>query len=144
MNNRSEELITQKVISRLMLSGNKSNANSIFDNSILYIRKQGYEDPLKTMINAIINTRPLFDLRSIRKSGGTYQIPIPISQIRQESLAISWLIFAARKRSENKMEIKLAKELIEANNSRGSSIKKRDALHKIGQSNRAFAHFRWE
>ena len=80
----------------------------------------------------------------MRKSGGTYQIPIPISQIRQESLAISWIVAVARKRSEKSIEIKLAKELLEANNNRGNSIKKRDALHKIGQSNRAFAHFRWQ
>ena len=100
-------------------------------------------DLVFVITNAVKNVRPLVDLRSVRKSGGTYQIPIPISQIRQESLAISWIVGVARNRPEKSIEIKLAKEFIEANSSRGNSIKKRDALHKIGQSNKAFAHFHW-
>jgi small subunit ribosomal protein S7 len=144
MNNYSEKSIIRRITNRLMFSGKRSKAIKILENSMLYIEKQGYANPTEIIINAVNNTRPLLDLRSVRKSGGTYQIPIPISQIRQESLAISWIVAVARKRSEKSIEIKLAKELLEANNNRGNSIKKRDALHKIGQSNRAFAHFRWQ
>jgi len=127
-----------------MFSGKRSKATKLLNNSILYIKNQGYENPIEIIINAVNNTQPLLDLRSIRKSGSTYQIPVPIPRVRQESLAISWIVDVARKRSEKSLEIRLAKEFLEAYNNRGNSIKKRDALHKIGQANRAFAHFRWQ
>ena len=144
MNKYSEKSIIKKISNRLMFSGKRSKATKLLNNSILYIKNQGYETPIEIIINAVNNTQPLLDLRSIRKSGSTYQIPVPIPRVRQESLAISWIVDVARKRSEKSLEIRLAKEFLEAYNNRGNSIKKRDALHKIGQANRAFAHFRWQ
>jgi small subunit ribosomal protein S7 len=144
MNKYSEKSIIKKISNRLMFSGKRSKATKLLNNSILYIKNQGYENPIEIIINAVNNTQPLLDLRSIRKSGSTYQIPVPIPRVRQESLAISWIVDVARKRSEKSLEIRLAKEFLEAYNNRGNSIKKRDALHKIGQANRAFAHFRWQ
>jgi small subunit ribosomal protein S7 len=143
MNNYSEKSILRRITNRLMFSGKRSKAVKILNESISYIENQGYANPVEVITSAVKNVRPLVDLRSVRKSGGTYQIPIPISQIRQESLAISWIVSVARSRPEKSIEIKLAKEFIEANSNRGNSIKKRDALHKIGQSNKAFAHFHW-
>ena len=144
MNKYSEKSIIKKITNRLMFSGKRSKATKLLNNSILYIKNQGYENPIEIIINAVNNTQPLLDLRSIRKSGSTYQISVPIPRVRQESLAISWIVDVARKRSEKSLEIRLAKEFLEAYNNRGNSIKKRDALHKIGQANRAFAHFRWQ
>jgi len=144
MNKYSEKSIIKKISNRLMFSGKRSKATKLLNNSIFYIKNQGYENPIEIIINAVNNTQPLLDLRSIRKSGSTYQIPVPIPRVRQESLAISWIVDVARKRSEKSLEIRLAKEFLEAYNNRGNSIKKRDALHKIGQANRAFAHFRWQ
>ena len=112
MNNYSEKSIIRRITNRLMFSGKRSKAIKILENSMLYIEKQGYANPTEIIINAVNNTRPLLDLRSVRKSGGTYQMPIPISQIRQESLAISWIVAVARKRSEKSIEIKLAKSLL--------------------------------
>ena len=125
MNKYSEKSIIKKISNRLMFSGKRSKATKLLNNSILYIKNQGYENPIEIIINAVNNTQPLLDLRSIRKSGSTYQIPVPIPRVRQESLAISWIVDVARKRSEKSLEIRLAKEFLEAYNNRGNSIKKK-------------------
>ena len=101
------------------------------------------QDPLGIFRNALDNVMPSIEVRSRRVGGATYQVPVEVRPDRRRALAIRWLVNAARKRGENTMTEKLAAELLDASNNRGTAVKKREDTHKMAEANRAFSHYRW-
>ncbi len=136
-------VLVARFINRFMFKGKKSLAEYILYRSFGIIEERTKEDPLKIFNQALDNVKPILEVRSRRVGGATYQVPVEVRTERRISLAIRWLIGYARARSENSMEEKLASELIDAANSRGTSVKKREDTHKMAEANKAFAHYRW-
>lgn len=132
-----------KFINNLMLSGKKSIAERAFYSALDTIGERTKEDPLKVFKKAVENVKPAVEVRSRRVGGSTYQVPVEVRQDRRQALAIRWIINHARKRSEKDMPSRLAAELLEASQGRGTSVKKREDLHKMADANKAFAHYRW-
>lgn len=135
--------ILQKFTNRLMLSGKKAKAESILWKTLQKIEVSTSKDPVQVLEEALINVQPSLEVRSLRVAGATYRIPFPIRVQRQRTLGIKWIVDSARKRSEKSMVQRLTQEIMDASKSMGSSVKKRDDVHKQAESNRAFAHYRW-
>ncbi|MGC9018008.1 MAG: 30S ribosomal protein S7 [Caldimicrobium sp.] len=137
-------VLVAKFINNLMRDGKKNKARKIFYSALEILReKSGGEDPLKIFEAAVEKVKPLLETRSRRIGGANYQVPMEVRPERQISLAIKWIINAARSRPEKTMVERLANELWDAYNERGAAIKKRDDTHRMAESNRVFAHFRW-
>ena len=137
-------VLVAKFINNLMWDGKKSVARRIFYEALERLReKSGGEDPLRIFESAVEKVKPLLETRSRRIGGANYQVPVEVRPERQISLAIKWIIKAARERPEKTMVERLAAELWDAYNERGGAIKKRDDTHRMAESNRVFAHFRW-
>ena len=132
-----------KFINNLMWDGKRSVAQKILYGALERIEKATKEDGLAVFEKALNNVKPVLEVRPRRVGGATYQIPMEVRPARKESLAIKWLIGVARKRSEYRMEDRLAQEIIAASRNEGGAIKKREEVHKMAEANRAFAHFRW-
>ena len=154
------DLVLSKFINNLMLDGKKSTAERIVYGAIEILEKKGTNDNVDAsgeegegvvykskgigvFHTALKNVRPKLEVRSRRVGGATYQVPVEVKSDRAMALAIRWIIDAARKRSETTMVARLANELLDAAQERGSAIKKRDDTHKMAEANKAFAHFRW-
>ncbi len=135
--------LVSKFIKSIMRDGKKSIAESIVYNAFDMIEKKTNEPPLKIFEKAIENAKPMVEVKSRRVGGSTYQIPTEIRPSRRTALGIRWIIGFARKRSEKSMASKLAAELLDAANKRGTSVKKREDTHKMAEANKAFAHYRW-
>ena len=135
--------LVAKFVNTIMSRGKKSVAESIFYRSLEIVTAKTKEDSLGVFKRAIENTRPTVEVRSRRVGGATYQVPIEVRPQRRVSLSMRWLIEAARERSEKSMEEKLAAEVIDAANNRGTAIKKKEDTHRMAEANRAFAHYRW-
>ena len=135
--------LVAKFVNTIMSRGKKSVAESIFYRSLDIVTAKTKEDSLGVFKRAIENTRPTVEVRSRRVGGATYQVPIEVRPQRRLSLSMRWLIQASRERSEKSMEEKLAAELIDAANNRGTAIKKKEDTHRMAEANRAFAHYRW-
>lgn len=135
--------LVSKFINSMMRDGKKSVAESLLYDAFEIIKKKQSEPPLKVFEQAIDNVRPVIEVKSRRVGGSTYQVPTEIRSSRRIALAIRWIIGFARKRPEKGMPQKLAGELLDAANKRGSSVKKREDTHKMADANKAFAHFRW-
>ena len=131
--------VITKFINSLMYDGKKSIATKIMYGAINLIEKKGIE----VFNDAIENVKPVLEVKSRRVGGATYQVPIEVRPARQQALAIRWIIAFARKRSERTMIEKLAYELLDAANSKGSSFKKKEDTYKMAEANKAFAHYRW-
>jgi|UniRef100_A0A7C3YSF0 small subunit ribosomal protein S7 len=138
----NSSLVT-KFINNLMWDGKKTIAQKIFYSALKLIEQKTKEDGFAVFQKALNNVRPLLEVRPRRVGGATYQIPVEVPPRRRDSLAIKWIIQAARARSEYRMEERLAAELIEAAKGQGAAVKKREDTHKMAEANRAFAHFRW-
>jgi len=136
------KLVT-KFINCVMRDGKKSTAESLLYNAFDIMQEKAKESPLKLFEKAVDNVRPLIEVKSRRVGGSTYQVPTEIRPSRRTALGIRWIIGFARKRPEKGMAKKLASELLDAANGRGSSVKKREDTHKMAEANKAFAHFRW-
>lgn len=137
-------VLVAKFINNLMRDGKKNIARKIFYSALEKLKdKSGGEDPLKIFEKAIENVKPLLETRTRRVGGANYQIPVEVRPERQISLAIKWIINAAKARHEKTMIERLANELWDAYNEKGAAIKKRDDTHKMAESNRVFAHYRW-
>lgn len=134
--------ILTKFMNGLMLDGKKSVAEKIVYGA-LEIIKQKSTNPVDQFHEAMDNVKPNVEVRSRRVGGATYQVPVEVRSERREALAIRWLINAARKRSETTMISRLASELIDAANNRGSAVKKREDTHRMAEANKAFALYRW-
>ena len=136
-------LVLGKFMNSLMYSGKKSVAERIVYGALDIIEEKKKTDPVKFFQEALENVKPEIEVRSRRVGGATYQVPVEVRPDRGQALAIRWLIKAARSRSENTMVERLSGELMDASESRGNAIKKREDTHKMAEANKAFAHFRW-
>ena len=135
--------LVAQFISNLMKKGKKSVAESILYGAFDIIEKKMKEPPLDVFEKAVGNVKPVIEVKSRRVGGSTYQVPTEVVPTRRVALGIRWLILHARERAEKTMREKLAGELIDAANNRGAAIKKREAVHKMAEANKAFAHYRF-
>ena len=136
--------IVTKFINALMLDGKKSIASSIFYSSLELISKRHAETKgIDIFIAAIDNVKPVLEVKARRVGGATYQVPVDVRPVRQQALAIRWIITNARKRTERTMIERLAGELYDAANSKGASFKRKEDTYKMAEANKAFAHYRW-
>ena len=136
-------LILSKFINFLMYDGKKTTAEKIIYSALDRIKEKTKEDPIKVFNDAVNNIRPNLEVRSRRVGGATYQVPVEVKMKRSQTLALRWLLDATRKRKNKSMSDKLINELMDAYQKKGSAIKKREDTHRMAESNKAFAHFRW-
>ena len=135
--------IIPKLINSLMYDGKKTIAEKIVYDAIDKIKSKSKDEPITIFNQAITNIKPTVEVRSRRVGGATYQVPVEVKSKRSQALAIRWLIDASRKRKDKKMSDKIFNEIYDAYQNRGSAIKKKEDTHKMAESNKAFAHFRW-
>ena len=126
-----------------MYDGKKTTAEKIIYSAMEQIQVKTKEDPIKVFNDAINNIRPNLEVRSRRVGGATYQVPVEVKTKRSQTLALRWLLEATRKRKNKSMSQKLLNELMDAYQKKGAAIKKREDTHKMAESNKAFAHYRW-
>ena len=138
-----KSVLVAKFINNLMKKGKKSIAQSILYGSFNIIEEKTKQDPLAVFNKAVENVRPQVEVKSRRVGGSTYQVPTEVRPSRRQALSIRWLISFAGQRGEKTMAAKLAGELMDAANSRGAAIKKKDDTHRMAEANKAFAHYRW-
>ncbi|AUB83675.1 30S ribosomal protein S7 [Candidatus Thiodictyon syntrophicum] len=136
------ELLT-KFINMLMEDGKKSVAERIIYTALDQVATKKGGPPITLLEQAMDNVRPVVEVKSRRVGGATYQVPVEVRPTRRNSLAMRWLIDAARKRSEKSMALRLAGELMDAADSRGSAVKKKEDTHRMAEANKAFSHYRW-
>jgi small subunit ribosomal protein S7 len=135
-------LIT-KFVNIMMIRGKKSTAERIMYDALTAIEDRTKQEALKMFKTAIDNVKPAVEVKSRRVGGSTYQVPVEVRPDRRTSLSMRWIIGAARNRPERSMSEKLAGELLDAANNRGTAVKKREDTHKMAEANKAFAHYRW-
>ena len=136
-------LVLTKFVNALMLDGKKAVAEAVVYGAIEQLAKLSKRDGIEAFLEAINNVKPFIEVKSRRVGGATYQVPVEVRGERAQQLALKWIIGAARKRGEKTMTDRLAAELNDILNNRGSSMKKRDETHKMAEANKAFAHYRW-
>jgi small subunit ribosomal protein S7 len=136
------ELIA-RFINMMMVDGKKSIAERVLYGALEQVGQKKGGDGVALLEQALDNVRPLVEVKSRRVGGATYQVPVEVRPIRRNSLAMRWVIDAARKRSEKSMAQRLAGELMDAAESRGSAVKKREDTHRMAEANKAFSHYRW-
>lgn len=132
-----------KFINMIMRNGKKSVAEKIMYNALDTVSNKSNSDSVEAMEKALENVRPVVEVKSRRVGGATYQVPVEVRPSRRNTLAMRWLIDAAKKRGEKTMAAKLAGELLDAADNKGSAVKKREDTHKMAEANKAFSHFRW-
>ena len=138
-----KNLLVSKFVNIVLIQGKKSTARTIVYNAFDLIEERVKQNPLEVFKQAIENARPLLETKSRRIGGATYQVPVEVKQERGQTLALRWIRDFARNKKGKPMEEKLAGEIIDAFNKTGSTIKKREDVHKMAESNRAFSHYRW-
>jgi|UniRef100_A0A7C3SNJ8 small subunit ribosomal protein S7 len=136
-------VLVQKLINKVMLDGKKSTAEKIVYGAMEIIRDKTKQDPLTVLEKAVQNLTPLLEVRPRRVGGATYQVPIEVPPRRGLSLALRWLVRAARERKGMPMRERLAAEILDALNNTGGAIKKKEEMHRMAEANKAFAHYRW-
>ena len=132
-----------KFMSVVMRSGKKSIAEKIVYGALDRIAERSKSDPVEAFTQALENVRPMVEVKSRRVGGATYQVPVEIRSERRTALAMRWLVDAARKRGEKSMGQRLAGEIMDARENRGTAVKKREDTHRMAEANKAFAHYRW-
>jgi len=132
-----------KLVALVLRKGKKSVAEKIVYQTLELLKRKTKEDPLKVLEKAIENVRPLLETKSRRVGGATYQVPVEVPEQRSISLGMRWLVKYAKERSGKSMEEKLAAEILDALGNKGGAVKKKEDIHKMAESNRAFAHYRW-
>jgi len=135
--------LAAKFINNLMRRGKKSLAEQLLYGALDLMEQRAKQDPLDMFHKALENVRPVVEVKSRRVGGATYQVPVEVRYERRDALAMRWIIGYAKARSEKTMVQKLAGELMDAAQSRGGSIKKREDTHRMAEANKAFAHYRW-
>ena len=138
-----KSVIIPKLINSIMYDGKKVTAEKIVYEAIEKIKTKSKYEPITVFNDAINNVRPTVEVRSRRVGGATYQVPVEVKSKRSQALALRWIIDASRKRKDKKMADKLFNEIYDAYQNKGSAIKKKEDTHKMAESNKAFAHFRW-
>ena len=136
-------LLVSQLINQVLLDGKKDIASNIVYSALQLVEKQTSADPLNTLKDAFENVRPQIETKSRRVGGTNYQVPMEVPQRRSTTLAIRWMVDSSRKRGEKTMSERLGREILDASNKTGASVKKREDVHKMAESNRAFAHYRW-
>ena len=135
-------LVTQ-VVNKVLSRGKRTLSERIVYSALDMVSERGGSDPVASLKRAIENTRPELEVKSRRVGGATYQVPVEVRPRRATTLAIRWLVGYSRQRREKTMAERLAGEILDASNSVGASVKRREDMHKMAESNRAFAHYRW-
>ena len=135
--------IIPKLVNSIMYDGKKTIAEKIVYDAIDKIKSKAKEEPINVFNEAINNIKPTVEVRSRRVGGATYQVPVEVKSKRAQALAIRWLVDSARKRKDKHMSDKIFNELFDAYEKKGAAVKKREDVHKMAESNKAFAHFRW-
>ena len=138
-----KSVLVTKLINSIMLDGKKGVAQKLVYQAFDIVKEKTGRDPLEAFTEALNNIMPSLEVKARRVGGATYQVPIEVRAERRQTLGLRWLTSYARKRGEKTMHERLAGELIDALNSTGASVKKREDTHKMAESNRAFAHYRW-
>jgi len=134
--------LVRKFINHLMKDGKKNKAEKIFFSSLASLREKENKNPFFVFLLALKNSLPYVEVRSIRRGGATYQIPVPLYEHRALSLAMKWILQCARKKGKS-MSVSLSQSILEASKNQGDSVKKREALHALALKNRSLSHFRW-
>jgi small subunit ribosomal protein S7 len=140
---RYNSLLVARFINKLMVRGKKSTAESIIYSTIDELERRAKRPGLEVFEQALRNATPVIEVKPRRVGGATYQVPVEIKGDRRQSLAMRWIIGAARKRTGRSMIDRLTAELMDAANNRGNAVKKREDTHKMAEANKAFAHYRW-
>ena len=138
-----DSLLVSQLINQVLLDGKKDLASNIVYTAIQIVEKQTGSEPLNILKDAFENVRPQIETKSRRVGGTNYQVPMEVPQRRSTTLAIRWMVDSSRKRGEKTMSERLGREILDASNKTGASVKKREDVHKMAESNRAFAHYRW-
>ena len=136
-------VLVTKLIKGVMLDGKKGVAQKVVYGAFDIIKDKTGKDPLDAFTEAMNNIMPALEVKARRVGGATYQVPIEVRPARRQTLALRWLVDYSRKRSEKTMKERLAGEIMDACNSLGAAVKKREDMHKNAEANKAFAHFRW-
>mgnify|MGYP001223429017 FL=1 len=138
-----KSVIIPKLINSIMYDGKKISAEKIVYEAIEKIKSKTKDEPITIFNDAFNNVRPTVEVRSRRVGGATYQVPVEVKPKRSQALALRWIVDASRKRKDKKKSEKLFNEIYDAYQNKGSAIKKKEDTHKMAESNKAFAHFRW-
>jgi small subunit ribosomal protein S7 len=136
-------LLVAQVINKVLLDGKKNVARSVVYGALEMVERRSGQDPVLVLKRAVDNIKPHVEVRSRRVGGSSYQVPVEVSPRRSTSLGIRWLVGFARRRKESKMSERLANEILDASNNSGAAVKRKEDVHKMAESNRAFAHYRW-
>jgi small subunit ribosomal protein S7 len=136
-------VLVSQVINKVLLKGKKDLARSIVYDALETVEQRTSQDPTIVLKRAVDNIRPAVEVRSRRVGGSSYQVPIEVSSRRSNTLAVRWLVTFARKRREPQMSHRLANEILDASNNTGAAVKRKEDVHKMAESNKAFAHYRW-
>lgn len=138
-----KDQVVAKFINMLMLDGKKSVAEHVVYGALDQVVEKTKGEPLEALTKALENVRPMVEVKSRRVGGATYQVPVEVRSDRRATLAMRWLVDAARKRGEKSMDRRLAGEILDAMENRGSAVKKREDVHRMADANKAFSHYRW-
>ncbi len=136
-------VLVSQVVNKVLWKGKKELARKIVYDALTMVEQRRGDDPLNTLKRAVDNLRPSVEVRSRRVGGSSYQVPVEVRPSRSNTLAVRWLVNFARARREKTMVERLANEILDAADNPGAAIKKRDDIHKMAESNKAFAHYRW-
>ena len=137
------DIVLTKFMNAIMMDGKKSTAEQIVYGAMKIVEDKAKTEPIRIFHDALENIKPAVEVRSRRVGGATYQVPVEVRPERRQALAIRWLAAAARGRNENTMRERLAGELLDAANNRGTAVKKREDTHRMADANKAFSHYRW-
>lgn len=140
---RFKSVLVSEFINRMMIDGKKSVAQRVMYDAMSAAAERAKKEPMEVLESALRNVGPVVEVKPRRVGGATYQVPVEVSPDRRASLAMRWIIAAARSRGGKSMTDKLSGELLDAANNTGTAIKKREETHKMAEANRAFAHYRW-
>jgi len=135
-------LVTQ-VVNKVLWKGKKTQSRRIVYGALELVERRSGQDPIQVLKKAIDNIRPQVEVRSRRVGGSSYQVPVEVRHRRAQTLAVRWLVDFARRRREPSMAARLANEILDASNRTGAAVKRREDVHKMAESNKAFAHYRW-
>ena len=138
-----DSLLVSRLVNKINFEGKKNAAESIFYTAMDRVKEATKEEPLQVLNRAVETVRPLVEVRPRRVGGATYQVPMEVPQTRSITLAINWILTAARQKTGRPMAQKLAEEIVAASKKEGTAFKKREDTHKMAEANKAFAHYRW-
>ncbi|ERT59700.1 small subunit ribosomal protein S7 [Peptoniphilus koenoeneniae] len=138
-----DDVVITKLINNVMLDGKKGTAQRIVYSAMDAVQESTGEDPIEVFYKALNNVMPVLEVKGRRIGGATYQVPMEVRPERRQTLGLRWLVKFARARGEKTMDQRLAKEIIDASNGLGASVKRKEEMHRTAEANKAFAHYRW-